>query len=147
MDLSDSGVARATGGCLCGAVRFEIDGPLRPSVACHCEQCRRTSGHHVSATNCASDHLTFLEWSGLAWYRSSDFAERGFCRTCGGNLFYRHVEDGVPGPRISIMTGSLNQPTGLATAGHIFAGEKSDYYSIVDGLPCHVAGYDSERID
>lgn len=147
MDISDTGVTHATGKCLCGAVRFTIDGPLRPSVACHCEQCRRTSGHHVSATACAADHLTFEADEGLSWYRSTDFAERGFCRTCGSSLFYRLLQDGAPGPRVSVMSGSLDTPTGLPTAGHIFCGEKSDYYALVDGLPCHVAGYDSERID
>ena len=38
------------GGCLCGAVRYEAQGPLRPVVACHCDMCRRTSGHFAAAT-------------------------------------------------------------------------------------------------
>ena len=38
------------GGCLCGAVRYEIRGPLRGVIACHCSQCRRTSGHYVAMT-------------------------------------------------------------------------------------------------
>ncbi|MBP5857554.1 GFA family protein [Marivibrio halodurans] len=143
MDLSDSGVTSASGGCLCGAVRFRVEGPLRPTVGCHCEQCRRTSGHFVNATNCAVDHLHFEADEGLRWYRSTDFAERGFCATCGSSLFYRLTDGGVPGPRISIMAGTLDPPTGLSTAGHIFLGEKSDYYEVQVDLPCHVAGYDS----
>lgn len=41
-----------TGGCPCGGVRYEVRGPLRDVIACHCTQCRRTSGHFVAATAC-----------------------------------------------------------------------------------------------
>ena len=41
---------RQTGGCLCGAVRYRVAGPLRDVVACHCAQCRRSSGHFAAAT-------------------------------------------------------------------------------------------------
>ncbi|MGO1081292.1 GFA family protein [Inquilinus sp. CA228] len=43
-------MADQTGGCLCGAVRYRVTGPLRPVVACHCSQCRRTSGHVAAFT-------------------------------------------------------------------------------------------------
>ena len=47
------------GGCECGAVRYRVTGTLRKVVYCHCAQCRRTSGHFVAATACATDNLTF----------------------------------------------------------------------------------------
>ena len=142
-DDFDSGVTQAAGGCLCGAVRYRIDGPMRPPVSCHCEQCRRTSGHYVSATACRQVDLTFESEDGLTWYRSSEDAERGFCRNCGSNLFY------WPKARetISIMAGTLDAPTGLTTAGHIFVAEKSDYYTLDDALPKHAGSYDSARLD
>ncbi|HGG64526.1 MAG TPA: GFA family protein, partial [Rhodobacteraceae bacterium] len=37
-----------TGGCLCGAVTYVVNGPLRDVIACHCTQCRKSSGHHVA---------------------------------------------------------------------------------------------------
>ena len=40
-----------SGGCLCGGVRYRATGPLRPVVACHCVQCRKTSGHHAAMTS------------------------------------------------------------------------------------------------
>ena len=119
------------GGCLCGAVRYEITGPLRDVVACHCSQCRRTSGHFVAATSAPAAALQLLREDGLAWYRSSATAERGFCRTCGGNLFWRQVG----GADVSIMAGTLDTPTGLAIAEHIFVTDKSDYYTLDDGRP------------
>ena len=119
------------GGCLCGAVRYEVTGPLRGVVACHCSQCRRTSGHFVAASSAPADALTLNRAEGLCWYRSSPGAERGFCRVCGGNLFWRAIGNSD----ISIMAGSLDTPTGLTITEHIFVADKSDYYQLDDGLP------------
>jgi hypothetical protein len=115
-----------TGGCLCGGVRYEVSGPLRDVVACHCEQCRRTSGHHVAATNAPLSGFRLTAERSLRWYRASDIARRGFCATCGGNLFWRR--DGTEA--ISIMAGTLDKPTGLRLTRHIFTTFKGDYYAI-----------------
>ena len=77
-------MAQQTGSCLCGQVRYVVRGALRPVVACHCRQCRKTSGHHVAATSARREDLTVE--GDVAWYRSSSFARRGFCGVCGGNL-------------------------------------------------------------
>ncbi len=120
-----------TGGCLCGAVRYEVRGELRGVIACHCSQCRRTSGHFVAATRAPTARLTLTRAEGLAWYRSSPSAERGFCRVCGGNLFWRPTG----GTTTSIMAGTLDPPTGLAILEHIYTADKSDYYDLEDAAP------------
>ncbi|TQV71931.1 GFA family protein [Denitrobaculum tricleocarpae] len=125
-----------TGGCLCGAVNYEITGPLRPVVACHCNQCRKTSGHYVAATQGRWDRLHLKREDGLAWFRSSETASRGFCRDCGSSLFWRRHGDEL----FSIMAGTLDSPTGLSVACHIYADTKGDYYQIADDVP--VAGQD-----
>lgn len=127
----------ATGGCLCGGVRYAVSGPLRHVVACHCSQCRRWSGNYVAATRAATSDLTLTEADTLAWYPSSDNAERGFCTRCGSNLFWRRAT----GERkwTSIMAGTLDPPTGLDLMQHIFVADKSDFYEIADGLPQHPA--------
>jgi hypothetical protein len=66
----------------------------------------------------------------VAWYRSSPAARRGFCPQCGSQLFW----DG-PGATLSIFAGTLDLPTGLRLAGHIFCAEKADYYDLADDLP------------
>ncbi len=124
---------KRTGGCLCGGVRFviEADAPreatLRPLIACHCEQCRKTSGTFVVATKVLKKHLTFLAQKTheetLVWYRSSQGAERGFCSRCGASLFYRRCEQKNQPPREeawSVMLGALEQACDLPFAGHIF---------------------------
>lgn len=115
-----------TGGCLCGAVRYAVRGPLRPVVACHCSQCRRTSGHHVAATAARKADLSVPGADSVTWFRSSEQARRGFCRTCGANLFWQRDGSG----QVGIMAGSLDPPSGLQTAAHIFVQDKGDYYDI-----------------
>lgn len=115
-----------TGQCLCGGVRYEVRGPLRSVIACHCSQCRRTSGHFVAATQAPRSALTILADETLTWFRSSASAERGFCNRCGGNLFWHPLDAGTD--RMSIMAGTLDPPTGLTIEQHIFTDEKSDYY-------------------
>ena len=101
---------------------------MRPVIACHCAQCRKTSGHHVAATSAARENI---EISGeITWFQSSDRARRGFCPVCGSNLFW----DGA-GANLSIFAGTLEGPTGLELAGHIYCRDKGDYYQIADGLP------------
>ena len=117
-----------SGGCLCGAVKYRVAGQLRPVVACHCTQCRKTSGHHVAATSAPRHRVTIQ--GPVTWFAASDTARRGFCGTCGSHLFW----DG-PGENLALFAGGLDGATGLRLAGHIFCADKGDYYEIADGLP------------
>ena len=126
---------KVTGGCLCGAIRFEIEGGLREVIACHCGQCQRTHGNFATYTATARDRLVIVEQRGLAWYQSSDTARRGFCRECGASLFW----DPMPKDYIAVSAGSLDQPTGLKLTKHIFVEDKPDFYEITDGLPQYKA--------
>lgn len=117
------------GSCLCGGVAYEVDGPLRDVIGCHCRQCRKTTGHMMAATAAKLDDFQVTRDDGLAWYRSSDKAERGFCSTCGSTLFWH--ADGTD--YVAITAGSLDTPTGIKVAGHIFCADKGDYYEILDG--------------
>lgn len=125
-----------TGGCHCGAVRYRVDGPLRPVIACHCRQCRRQSGHHYAATQAARADLEIRGEAAITWYQASPEAHRGFCATCGSALFWVRGD----GERMSILAGSLDDPTGLELIGHIFVADKGDYYAIADGLPQRAHG-------
>ncbi|ODA67750.1 Glutathione-dependent formaldehyde-activating enzyme [Methyloligella halotolerans] len=120
-----------TGGCLCGSVRYEVRGELRPVVNCHCSQCRKTHGHFIGYTSADRNDLVLAEESGLRWYQSSEKARRGFCHQCGASLFWEPTE----GSSVAISAGTLDAPTGLKTVRHIFVAEKGDYYEIDDGLP------------
>jgi hypothetical protein len=121
-------------------VRYRVDGGLRPVIACHCSQCRRATGHYMAATAAMHEALTIEGADNITWFTSSDTARRGFCKICGSNLFW----EGKGRPYTSITAGSLDNPTGLALARHIYVADKGDYYSIDDGVPQSQAfeGYD-----
>ena len=120
-----------SGGCLCGGVRYRVNGRLDDIGACHCSQCRKTTGHYFAATACERSALTLEADVTLAWYQSSPGARRGFCSRCGSSLFWERIGE----DRIDILAGTLDQPTGLKMTDHIYVGDKGDYYEISDGLP------------
>ena len=120
-----------TGGCQCNAVRFEVRGPLRDVVLCHCGMCRRTHGHIGAYTNARRGDVTLVESRGLKWYQSSDFARRGFCTECGGSVFWERNGSDV----ISISAGMLDAPTGLKTVLQIFVDSAGDYYRVDPDVP------------
>ena len=117
------------GSCLCGGVSFEVKGPLRPVVACHCTQCRKQSGHYGAFTACGDADLKFSSDTTLAWYEASTSAKRGFCKMCGSLLFWK----GHDRTYTAIAAGSLDGKTGLELEGHIYCADKGDYYEITDG--------------
>jgi hypothetical protein len=126
---------RATGRCLCGAVVYEIVGPLRDIMLCHCEECRRWSGYLGAFTSTRVEDLVIRDDRALRWIdspRSDRRARRGFCSECGSNLFWQSESR----ERINIGAGTLDRPTGLRIAGHWYAHHTGDYDELPDdGLP------------
>ena len=126
--------SRATGGCLCGAVRYEVRGQLRDVVNCHCDECKRWNG---GVGSYAATRATDLVVSGeaLRWIespRSDRLAWRGFCSDCGSSLFWRPGDS----DSVSITAGTVDRPTGLRTVGHWYTRQAGDYYELPDdGLP------------
>jgi hypothetical protein len=114
--------------CLCGGVTFEVHGPLRPVIYCHCTQCRKQTGHYLASTSCAKNDLRMVQSATLAWYRASPVARRGFCNQCGSTLFWSPDK----GDDISIAVGCLENTASLTAEGHIFCADKGDYYAIPD---------------
>ena len=127
--------SRASGGCLCGAVRYEVAGPLRDVIVCHCSRCLRTHGHAAAYSACARSALVLLRTAGQRWYEADERA-RGFCCECGASLFW-----GVTGgATISIAAGTIDQPTGLRTIAHIHTRGHADYYEIAGPGELHPGG-------
>ena len=131
-----------TGGCICGAVRSQVNGALRPVIACHCEQCRRFSGHFVAATATRKTYFQLLQAAGLKWYSYQSGLRQGFCQECGSSLFFEDEQSA----RISIAAGSLDQPQGLKLAAQIFAAEAGDYYQLDTSVPISENGTHSVQL-
>ncbi len=96
-----------TGGCLCGAIRYQTDGaPFHESI-CHCSLCRRSSGAPFVAWFSVPRASATLTSGAPAWFHSSIYGERGFCAQCGTSLFFRSAD--LP-DEIDITTASLDDP-------------------------------------
>jgi hypothetical protein len=119
-----------TGGCLCGAVRYQVSKPLMPVTYCHCSKCRRWHGHFGAYTAVDRDGFYLSEARGLRWYTVSPTVRRGFCGGCGSSVLF----DEEPLPKMSICAGTLDAPTGIREKAHIYVGSKGDYYEIAGDL-------------
>ena len=122
----------ATGGCLCGAVRYEVARPLRDVILCHCAMCRKAHGHVGAYTAAPKSALRLTESRALKWHVSSAIARRGFCGECGGTLFW----EGADRDTISIAAGTLDGATGLRTTLQIHIDSAGDYYPIDPNIAC-----------
>ncbi len=121
------------GGCLCGGVRYRVNGPLRDITTCHCGECRRTHGGAAPYTACPDDQLELLADVGLAWIESphsTTNAVRGFCATCGSSLFWKAPDRNYT----AIAAGSVDEPSGLRSVDHIWWDARADW-EVSDGLP------------
>lgn len=117
-----------SGGCLCGAVRYELRGESTSVTYCHCARCRRWHGHVGAYAAVEREDLALVEQRGLKWYASSPGVRRGFCAECGSSLFFDEEGDS----KLAYCAGTLDAPTELRSKAHIFVASKGDYYAMVD---------------
>jgi hypothetical protein len=118
--------------CLCGAVRIEVEGELKPPDACHCTNCRKISGHYWVSTDVPRAAVTVHGAEHVRWFQSSEKVRRGFCSMCGAPLFF---DPPSHHDWIGVSMGAFDDPTGTSVHVHIFVSQKGDYYDLTDGLP------------
>lgn len=123
-----------TGGCLCGAVRYEISGELAPIQVCHCGQCRKAQGGPF-ATNLPVDRVAFRLLSGeseLAEYRATPEKKRVFCRTCGSPIY--STRDALP-ETLRVRAGTLDEPVRTKLEAHYYVDSRATWWPLEDNLP------------
>ncbi len=129
--------AALTGGCLCGAVTFELDAVPQAATYCHCTRCQRRTGGAWSAQAALGDVAVRFS-SGedhVRWWRPPDGFEKGFCPTCGSHLFSRRRDDRRP---FSVRLGALDGDHGIRPQARIHVGSAASWEPIPDdGLPRH----------
>ena len=121
-----------TGSCACGNVRFQITGELRDVVNCHCDPCRRWTGHFMAGTSTKIENFFFESDSTLTWWNRTEEVKYGFCSNCGSSLFW---EDRGRTESRAITAGVLDPPTGLKTVLNIFSNSVSDYHQLDESIP------------
>jgi len=113
-------------------VRYLVDASLSDVWYCHCEHCRRTSGHHLAATGADSESVSFVADLTLSWYSHQPDVEYGFCNQCGSSLFWRtHTRPG----QTSICVGSLDDTGDLSVAGVLYRAEAGAYIAAHPDVP------------
>ncbi|MGM0700807.1 MAG: GFA family protein [Pseudomonadota bacterium] len=112
------------GHCLCGAVRVTASTQGNAIGVCHCTMCRRWGGGPLLAVECGND-VTFEGEEHIATFGSSEWAERGFCRTCGTHLFYRLKEGG----HYAMPVGLFDDGDAWRLTEQIFIDQKPAFYA------------------
>jgi len=129
-----------TGGCLCAAVCFEIDGTRTPIEFCHCPRCRRSYGSAFAAT-------FYVRLAGFRWLSGEDRVAKYdapiideppayrhvFCRDCGSGLPIVNETFGV----VEIPAGVMEAGFDTETLRHIFVSRKAAWFDPSDGLEQH----------
>lgn len=103
--MTDSPLTSFTGRCLCGAVGITAKLAENSMGACHCGTCRKWGGGPLMAAECTGD-VTFTGEDNIGVFASSEWAERGFCKTCGTHLFYRLKQGGFHALPVGLLDGA-----------------------------------------
>jgi hypothetical protein len=120
------------GGCLCGAVRYSVEGDPVVVALCHCSVCRRSAGAPVVA-------WAMFPLAGFAYtagkpavYASSPGSGRTFCRDCGANVGF--TSDNLPG-LVDLTVASFDDPATLPPQVHIWDSKRLPWFATSDALP------------
>lgn len=124
-----------TGGCLCGAVRYEARPDHREGYYCHCRMCQLAFGNTRAAyINLRKTEVNWLQQP--AYYASSKIARRGFCSRCGTPLSFEFLD----AERMDLSIGSLDDPAAITPTSHFSIETRIANWHADDGLP-------GERLD
>ena len=122
------------GSCLCGQIRYELDGGVELINHCHCSMCRKAHGaaFRSRARVRAADFRWVRGEELVIYYASSAGNHRGFCRVCGSPLLSRFDHD----PSIyGLPLGALDDDPGVKPKFHVFVANKAPWFDITDELP------------
>ncbi|MGH8675453.1 MAG: GFA family protein [Burkholderiales bacterium] len=121
------------GSCLCGRIRYEVDGELGPIGNCHCRTCRKA--HSAAFATTARVPRERFRWtrgeSEVAGFESTPGKTRFFCSRCGSHLIA--AWDGAP--NVIVRVGSLDADPGARPRLHIWTSQKAPWHAISDALP------------
>uniref|UniRef100_Q0HRI9 Glutathione-dependent formaldehyde-activating, GFA n=1 Tax=Shewanella sp. (strain MR-7) TaxID=60481 RepID=Q0HRI9_SHESR len=122
-------VASLEGGCLCGAIRYRIEGKPFDADYCHCRMCQKSIGAVFGAwMDFKLQQVTWVKGQ-VTEFASSECVRRGFCAHCGCSLTYRHTE--YP-DYLTLTIASLDDPELVQPNYHIYTDEQPSWLKIED---------------
>jgi len=129
-----------TGGCQCGAVRYNIYGQLAKPHICHCRMCQKAAGNYFMPFATAERAALKYSRGEPSWFNSCDPVRRGFCNVCGTPLI---LDDSREKP-IYIVLGSLDDPSAVQPEYQSGTEAKYDWFDQLDSLPGHTTEGDAD---
>jgi len=127
-------MSAVTGGCFCGQVRVEVEGPETFACFCHCESCQRAAGAPIVAWATYARNSFKVTSGEIHWHHSSPGVTRGICQNCGTSLTYEN--DKRPG-EIDLTLNCLDDPTTPVLKAHIWTEDAQPWMKFDDGLPVY----------
>jgi len=132
-----------SGGCICGSVRFTVNGPAICVVHCHCSMCRRSYASLVGTGATIEQKQVKIDQGkeNLETYESPPGVRRQFCRACGCSLFY--FDDRLPEMLYyfpATLDGGVHPGHPDGAEHHVFVESKADWEAFEDNLPRHSEG-------
>ena len=126
---------RHEGSCLCGQVRYRVEGSVSNMSNCHCTDCRKHSGAaFVTFVEAPKQALSCVSGQdALSTHEAASGTKRQFCRTCGASLFCFVDSDDL----VEINAATLDTPLSLRPGYHIYVRSKVSWFDIQDGTPQH----------
>lgn len=116
-----------SGSCLCGSVRISAQNATNKVGACHCSMCRKWGGGPYMEVDCGTE-VSFRGEENITVYNSSDWADRGFCNSCGSHLFYRLKES----KQYMIPVGLFDEQDSFVFENQVFIDKKPSFYSFAN---------------
>lgn len=122
------------GGCLCGEIRYKVNGAIIDAGYCHCRLCQRASGAPVVAWfTVPVDSFTYVQGT-PSIFHSSSHNQREFCGACGSQLLFRKSEGPVT---VDVTIASLDDPSLTQPEYHIWRESRIPWFETGDSLPRH----------
>ena len=130
--MSTTPLAPSEGGCLCGKIRYRVEGPVEESAYCHCRTCQQQSGAPVVAWFAVPSAALHYAKGKPKQFRASPLAVREFCGDCGTYLLFR--EDDATAS-LGVNTATLDEPQRVPPAFHIWHRSHISWFGTDDDFP------------
>ena len=124
-----------TGGCMCGAVRYEVTGEPFLVSHCHCLSCRKHNGAPVVTLAGFTKEQVSFEGEERGIYESSPGVGRAFCGKCGTPLTWEGDGGEELGLIVELHLSTFDDPEALVPSGHAFYPERISWFEVADSLP------------
>ena len=125
---------KVTGGCLCRAVRYEVEAFVKNGYICHCTMCQKSTGQPAEITFLIKPGTLNYVKGEPKYYQTSTFGKRGFCAECGSRIVWQAIkpEDDW---QTNLDVGSLDKPSEAQVSCHIYADTQLPWYDVREDLP------------